>query len=504
MTKDNKIIGYSIKHPEYLGQELHKKGFRVWALYMFRLIEGRTFIEEELHKGLFETFEAIYKQEEIRQNINVPPRSGKTTLARYFIAYCLAKNPRCQFIYTSYSQDLLSDISRELAAVLQHPIYHAMYQEKVEEEAVEEKPIDDFWRGYLKSTQGKAIYTSRKIITASGGVILFTSIGSAITGFGAGIRSSQSFSGCLFIDDANKPADVNSQLMRDKVQGYFVNTLITRLSHSEVAIVNIQQRLHLEDMSGYLIKEYDFKTLKRALVVDGVCQLPSQYSEKRLKEISKNDFMFMSQYQQEPVMEGGNLFSKEAIGEIDRIDLPSKFDFTFITADLSYKDKEVNDFTAFSYWGVLKEEVRGKKRDHLYLIDVKRKRINAVDVDNWIEPWIKNKLGYGFRYIWIEDKSHGIYLNQSYRRKGLPVPDEKKLKDTLPRDRDKVTRANNIIPALDTIDNNLILCKDIENYTDLISEVLAFPNSKHDDFVDTLIDAAKIALLPKRVSFLDI
>jgi phage terminase large subunit-like protein len=84
------------------------------------------------------------------------------------------------------------------------------------------------------------------------------------------------------------------------------------------------------------------------------------------------------------------------------------------------------------------------------------------------------------------------------------VPDEKKLKDTLPRDRDKVTRANNIIPALDTIDNNLILCKDIENYSELKSEVLAFPNSKHDDFVDTLIDAAKIALLPKRPSFLDI
>lgn len=493
-----------IKNPPYFGQLLHSKGFRVWTLYMFKQIEGRAFVEEDLHDGLFEVFQDIYDGQENRQNINVPPRSGKTTLARYFIAYCLAVNPRCNFIYTSFSQELLNDISRELASVLQHPYYEAMYSNGTQEESIESKPIDDFWKNYLKESQGKAVYTARKIVTKEGGVILFASIGSTITGFGAGIRGSKIFSGGLFIDDGNKPADINSQVMRDKGFQYFEQTLLTRLNDSHIPITNIQQRLHLDDFSGFLIKNYNFKTLKRSLIVGGVCQLPSQYNEKRLEEIQRNEFMFVAQYQQEPVIEGGNLFKKESIREVTTEYMPSDYEYRFITADLSYKDKESNDFTVFSYWGVRLEVLNGHERYHLYLIDVKRRRINAVDVDNWIDDWVKEKINYGFRYIWIEDKSHGIYLNQSYRKKGYPVPDEQLLKDTLPRDRDKVTRANNIIPCFNSINPNLTICKEIENYEELKAEVLAFPNSKHDDFVDTLIDAARIALLETEISILDV
>lgn len=495
-----------IKNPPYFGQLLHKKGFRVWTLYMFRQIEGRKFVEEELHNGLFETFQNIYDQKETRQNINVPPRSGKTTLARYFIAYCIASNPVSNFIYTSFSQDLLNDISRELAAVLQHPIFEAMYSSAATEESFEVKPIDDFWKDYLKESQGKAVYTSRKIITKAGGVILFASIGSTITGFGAGIRNTKTFSGGLFIDDPNKPADINSQLMRDKVRKYYEETLLSRLNDSAIPIVNIQQRLHLEDLSGFLQKQYGFETLKRSLIVDGVCQLPSQYTPKRLEEIQKNEFMFVAQYQQEPVMAGGNLFKKESIRELSRESMPQDKDYSyrFMTGDLSYKNKQSNDFSVFAYWGVTKEILNGTERDHLYLIDVKRKKINAVDVDSWILPWIEPKITYNFRFIWIEDKSHGIYLNQAYRRKGLPIPDEQTIKDMLPRDTDKVMRANNIIPCLDSTNPNLTFCKDIEDYNDIKEEVLAFPNAKHDDFVDNLIDGVKIGLFKKVISILDV
>lgn len=483
-----------IKNPPYFGKLLHKKGFRVWAIYMFRNLEGREFVEEELHSGLFEIFQDIYDQKTFRDNINVPPRSGKTTLAKYFIAYCLAEDQRCNFIYTSFSQDLLSDISRSLASILQHPIYQAMYDVDSEEMAEETSPVDSFWKDYLLKEKGKTVYSSRKIITKLGGVILFASIGSAITGFGAGIRGSKKFSGCMFIDDANKPADIRSQVMRVKVQSYFTVTLLSRLNDSMIAIVNIQQRLHLEDLSGFLAKFYKFATLKRPLVVDGICQLPSQYTPKRILELQQDEFMFVSQYQQEPVLEGGNLFKIETIQQLHASELPAKYDWRFITGDLAYKDKESNDFVVFAYWGVKKELVNGEFRDHLFLIDVKRKKINSVDVDNWIDSWIKSKISYGFRHIWIEDKSHGIYLNQLYRKKGYPIPNEQLLKDTLPRDTDKVTRANNIIPCLDSVVPNLIFNKDIDNYDELLQELLAFNNSKHDDFVDNVIDAVKIGL----------
>ena len=809
-----------IKNPQYFGQLLHKKGFETWFLYMFRLIETRKFIKEPLHPKLLQAFQDVYDLKHKRLNINICPRSAKTTVARYFIAYTLATNPKANFIYTSYSQALLNDISRDLANILTNPVYLAMYDNGIKEEAQEVQPIDEFWQSYIQEETGKPTFSSRKITTADGGVVLFSSIGGQITGFGCfdyntliltengylklgyivenklkikvwaynfkkqkrelkdierfiknesspflkikldnneiinttpdhifylengkeieakdlkigfklfsnafnsvncysvffkncfsgiifinnklnlflgesflkriypnstslipntfglstprnarfnirniisrssklfcylfirsfitcylsyllnckfgvsimsavfyailfviglssiskivksivfripikmsyyqsirlanksqtnqpvnsmfyrfisfytfkanvvisffvkarfkqslfnisknfttltnkvffkrgnrkivdiinsnhfessycltikdynnffinnsqvlvhncGIRGAKEFSGGLILDDGNKPSDIYSQVRRNKVKIYFEETLLSRLNDSEVPIINIQQRLHLEDMSGFLLDKYKFELLKMPLVVDGACQLPSQYTQDRLQELQKNEFMFLSQYQQSPILSSGALFKRDCF--IFTNNLPSKYDYTFITADLAYKDKQHNDFTCFSYWGVLDKK--------LYLIDVKRKKINSVEIDSWIRPWIMPKIQYGFRYIWIEDKAHGTYLLQQYRKDGLPVPSEAMIKQTLPRDGDKVMRANNIIPCLNSSDPNVILNNCIENFNDIIEELLSFNQSAHDDFVDTLIDACKIALFVKK------
>lgn len=473
-----------IKNPQYFGQLLHKQGFERWFLYMFRVIEGRKFIKEALHPFLFQNFQDIYDLKEKRLNINVCPRSAKTTLAKYFIAYTLATNPKSNFIYTSYSQALLNDISRELTNMLSNSIYLAMYSNFIEEKEIEVDPIDEFWQQYAKEETGKAKFSSRKITTAEGGTVLFSSIGSQLMGFGAGVRGAKQFSGCLLIDDSNKAGDIYSQVRRNKVKTYFEETLLTRLNDSATAIINIQQRLHLEDLSGFLIDKYKFTLLKIPLVIDGVCQLPSQYTPERLEEIQKNEYLFLSQYQQSPILVGGAIFKRECF--IFSNTLPQKYDYTFITADLAYKDKQHNDYTCFSYWGVLDKK--------LYLLDVRRQRIKAVDVDNWIRPWIKEKIKYSFRYIWIEDKAHGTYLLQQYRKDGLPVPDENAIKKTLPRDGDKVMRANNITPCLSRSEPNVILNSKIDNFSDLVEELLSFNQSMHDDFVDTFIDACKIGL----------
>lgn len=483
-----------IKNPAYFGKILHKKGFRVWFLYMFKLIEGRQFIEEELHADLFQFFQDTYDLKISRGTVNEPPRSAKTTLAMYFIAYALAEEPRCNFIYTSYSQELLMGISRQLSAILKNPAFQAMYRTNTTEEDFEMGAIDEFWQKYLNEQTGKDTFSSRKILTKEGGVILFASVGSAITGFGAGIRGVTFFSGCLIIDDGNKPSDISSSTMREKVKNYFSETLLSRLNDSLIAIINIQQRLHIEDLSGFLQKVYNFFTLKKPLIVDGICQLPSQYTEKRLIELQTNEYVWAAQYQQEPILKGGNLFKGDAIRELARANMPEYYNYRFVTADLSYKDKEENDYTVFSYWGVKKERLVERDRNHLYLIDVKRKRIKSIEVEKWIELWIKEKISYGFRYIWIEDKSHGIYLNQKYRNDGLPVPSEEMLKETLPRERDKPERANNVIPCLDLIAPNLTFCNEIEDYPELLQEILAFPKVTHDDFTDTVIDAIKIGL----------
>jgi predicted phage terminase large subunit-like protein len=478
----------NIKNPQYFGQLLHKKGFEVWTRYMFKLIENRNFTKEPIHQELFNSYQDVYDLKQKRLSIAIAPRSGKTTLAKYFIAYTFAKNPKANFIYTSYSQALLNDISRELTTILTHPLYLAMYQCSYQESEERTDAIDDFWADWLKKEQGKSSFSNRKIITSEGGVALFSSVGSQLTGFGVSIRGATEFSGCLICDDPNKPSDIHSQIRRNKVKTYFEETLLSRLNDSNASIINIQQRLHLDDLTGFLLNKYKFNLLKLPLIKDGVCQLPSQYTPERIIELQKNEFMFVAQYQQTPILSSGTIFKRECFELIS--ELPTKFDYTFITADLAYKDKQSNDYTCFSYWGTLEKR--------LYLIDCRRKKINSSEIDNWIRPWIKEKLGFGFRYIWIEDKSHGTYLIQLYRKEGLPVPTETMIKNTLPRDGDKVMRANNILPSLNTIQPNVFLFNQIENFNELFEELLSFNQSQNDDFVDTFIDAAKIALFQEK------
>ena len=116
----------------FLGQYLLDEGFETWFRYMFRVIEQKDFIMEEIHKGLFKAFDDIYNQLLIRENINVPPREGKTVMARYFMVYALTKNPKCNFIYISFSQSLLADISRDVMNILEHPIYKVIYSNRTQ------------------------------------------------------------------------------------------------------------------------------------------------------------------------------------------------------------------------------------------------------------------------------------------------------------------------------------------------------------------------------------
>lgn len=383
---------------------------------MFRVLEGKPFIMDLIHKDMFNVFDDLYYLRITRECMNIPPRAGKTTICKYWLIYCLTKNPRCNFIYTSFSQMLLSDIAREVAQILEHPIYKELYGSGllgVEEK--EENPIDDFWRDYLLQETGKVLYTSKRIITAKGGQILFASIGSTITGFGAGIRGAKGFSGALIIDDANKPADIMSETMRDKVRKYYDETLLSRLNDSNVPIFNIQQRLHLGDLSGYLLEQYKFDSIiKPLLEPDGTCNIASQYTPERIKEISFNDTMFQAQYQQSPVAEKGNIIQRDWWGmyEDDKTPIDGKL---IITADTAYKKTKTADYSCFQVWELLRKEMRLRdmivgKWEFPELLE------KAIQI--W-RKWTDDSLINPAAFMYIEDKASGISLEQTLIQSGI-------------------------------------------------------------------------------------
>jgi predicted phage terminase large subunit-like protein len=485
---------------EFLGQRLLQQGYETWMRYMFRIIEARPFVVEPIHADLFQTMEKLYAGKELRQNINVPPRSAKTTLAKYFIAYCWTISPKMNFIYTSYSESLLANISKELMTILEHPAYKAMYPQSRAIEGDEDiTPNDDFWYEYLKQFYtGKNIYSAKKITTYQGGVCLFSPIGGQITGYGCGIRSAKKFSGALIIDDGNKPADVRSQTMRDRVLRYYEETLLSRLNNPYVPIINIQQRLHVEDLSGTLEKKYRFNTLKKPLLDEnGVCQIPSQYTPERIEELKKNNYMFLSQYQQEPIILGGQII-KRAYFRYYPVAKEYQYKRILIAADTAMKTKEYNDYSVFMAGGVTTD-------NKLHVLDMLRGKWEAPELEKMaVAIWNQFKLnpvtGLTCNGFYIEDKASGIGLIQGLTAKyGIPVIG-------VPASTDKLTRAENVLPY---IESGQVYLPENENYNfnvDILSECEAFSRDmshKHDDIVDTLGILIQEALGKTKISILD-
>lgn len=248
---------------QFIGQKLIERGFKDWFLFFFKAIEKTSFVIEPIHQDLFDCFENIYTLKNIRQVINIPPRAGKTTLAIYFIAYCFAKNPACQFIYTSYSQELLGDNSRKLGAILQSNIYQQMYLQDFNVEEKTEKTIDSFWDEYYRNENKEFKITSRKITTNYGGCILFSSMGSQITGFGFSTRNSEGFSGCCLDYNEKILTDIGNLKIGDIVEKKIKAKCWTyNLKENKFELKEIENYIKFENKDLYEIELSNGKTIK--------------------------------------------------------------------------------------------------------------------------------------------------------------------------------------------------------------------------------------------------
>lgn len=467
---------------EYLGQLLLEQGFKTWFLYMFRVLESRPFKVELIHDDMFKLAEDILSQRITRAIENVPPRSAKTTMCKYIVLYTFTVNPRANFIYTSFNQGLLADISKELAALMEHPIYKAMYPQKISYEYLETSPVDDFWRDYFQQQKKdkENIYTNRRITTAQGGSILFAAIGSQITGYGAGIRGGKGFSGALIIDDANKPADIYSQTMRDKVLRYFEETLLSRLNDSDVLIFNVQQRLHIEDLSGHLKRKYGYFTLSKPLLdINGVCQIPSQYTPDRIAELQHDESMFQAQYQQEPTAEKGRIIKRDWWRYYNPDETPLDGQI-IITADTAFKETKTADYSCIQTWEL--------KKDRMNMRDMVVGKWEFPELIQYAKQmWVKwtdpNKINRA-RYFFIEDKASGTPLQQTLANEGINAIAWRPQDFDYPEN--KVARTKTL--SWDVF-RNLVYLPEGERMTEyLVNEASLFAEDLshgHDDSVDS-------------------
>lgn len=283
--------------------------------YCFKNKTNRRFIVGDHHQKIAAALDRVLRGECRRLIINIAPRYSKTEMGvKNFIAAGLALNPAAKFIHLSYSDNLALDNSEEVRDMIQEEWFTNIFPE------VQIK----------KDSKGK-----KKWYTTDGGGVYATSTRGQITGFGAGLvddeisperlfdlseseaeglasaeefipvwEKGKRFGGAIIIDDAIKPEDANSELLRTKVNERYYNTIVSRVNSRDTPIIIIMQRTHPDDLCGHLMAnepgEWEVLSLP-CINPDGTALWPHKHTIEELKTMwVRNPIVFESQYLQNP------------------------------------------------------------------------------------------------------------------------------------------------------------------------------------------------------------
>ncbi|WP_337187911.1 phage terminase large subunit [Phenylobacterium sp.] len=158
--------------------------------------------------------------------ITIPPRYLKSICGSVaFPAWMMGRDPTLRFLVASYSAELATKHARDFRTVVESGWFRTFFP--------------NF--GRLKRV------ADAEITTAQNGSRRSVSLGGSVTGFGADI---------LIIDDLMKAADASSPVERQRVRDFYDQTLFSRLDDKQDGcIIAIQQRLHEDDLAGYLLEK---------------------------------------------------------------------------------------------------------------------------------------------------------------------------------------------------------------------------------------------------------
>ena len=285
------------------GSHAAKEDFYTFSRWLFLHQRGYKWVQAKHHAIICAALMRVYRGECTRLIINIPPRYSKTLLCVIdFIAWTLGHFPDSEFIHTSYSGRLATGNSWMTRSVVQHEAYQRIFPGV---QLCEDSQAKDEWR------------------TTAGGCMYAVGAGGTITGYGAG-KHRDGFGGCLVLDDPHKADEARSDVMRQNVIDWFQNTLESRKNSAHTPIILIMQRLHEQDLSGWLLaggngEKWDHVCLP-ALREDGTALWPEKHSADELRRMQDaSPYNFAGQYQQSPAPPEGNLFKPDNIPIVEAL-----------------------------------------------------------------------------------------------------------------------------------------------------------------------------------------
>lgn len=408
--------------------------------------------------------EAIgYQLERVRRGeikrliINMPPRNLKSlTVSVAFPAYLLGLEPWHRIFAISYAGELSDKHASDFRSIDWYK--HAFSQMRIR-----------------RSLEGEVITTRR-------GFRKSTSVSGALTGLGGDV---------FIIDDPQKVWDAQSDSRRKSLNEWVSHTLMSRLDNKQTGvIIVVMQRVHMDDLSGYLMSSSDDWTVlslpaiaevdERIPIGDGefYCRRAGEALhpvfesletlEKQRRTVGSE--VFAAQYQQCPVPPGGAMIKRAWLRYYDKPPERTWRSKVIQSWDTAAKGGAQNDWSVCTTW-LLHDK-------HFYLLDLVRGRYEY--------PHLRSSaLALAERYkpdsILIEDASTGIALAQELHR-ALHIP-----VNPVRAERDKEGR---LYVHQAKFEAGLVhFPRGAAFLPELEAELLAFPQAKTDDQVDSISQA---------------
>lgn len=306
----------------------------------------------------------------------------------------------------------------------------------------------------------------------------------------------------ILIDDPIKDLEqAQSPKYRERFQRFWQGVAVPRLGPG-ARVVLVQTRWHEEDAAGWLIQnEGRREDGGRWRVInipaqaednnDPLGRTPGEYmisarGDRDWAGIRKSvgEYVWAALYMGRPAPAEGGLFKRmwwryySRVGDrlhIGGRDRDLRDCWRFATIDLAASTRTSSDYTVISAWA---RTIDGD----LVLLDRLRARIGEGDHFKHARPLVER---WRLDTVFVEATQHGLTLTREAASAGIPIT-------PLIAEADKFSRA---LPASAWVSAGRVWLPAGANWLgEFVDECSAFPNAAHDDQVDTLSYAVRVAV----------
>jgi predicted phage terminase large subunit-like protein len=417
------------------------------------------FIDGRHHKIMAKKFEEIASGKCKRLIVNMPPRHTKSEFASFLLpAWFLGKYPGKKIIQTSNTAELAVGFGRKVRNLVGSEQYARIFPNVS-----------------LRSDSKAAGRWS----TNSDGEYFAIGVGGTVTGKGADL---------LIIDDPHSEQEAaiasSNPEVYDKVFEWYSSGPRQRLQPGG-AIVVIMTRWSKRDLVGKILKssieregeEWDVIEFP-AILPSGNSLWPEFWPIKELLALKQElpVSKWNAQYMQSPTSEEGAMVKREWWRIWDK-ETPPKCDFVIQSWDTAFTKNERSDYSACTTWGVFYLN-ENPDDPNIILLDAHKERLEFPELKAKALEMYKEWEPDAFV---VEAKAAGSPLIFELRRMGIPVSEF-----TPTRGNDKIARMNSVT---DLFSSGKVWAPSRRWADEVMEEMAAFPNSEHDDLVDSSTQA---------------